>query len=313
MQQNLNRLAIPGDKMISYNDKVLKVNTKWLLRENTNPLNLPAYNIRCLFEDGYTPTQGTSRVQVSVSPNIWDIAQPGSWAGLFDRETHLLEVLGANSEGVTNIANMFTDCSNLRKVALFDTSSMTDFQGLFYHCSSLVTIPKFDSRNVTAMDMMFDHCSSLKYIPLLNTSNVTDMNYMFSDCSALIAVPFFDTSKVTTMREMFLRCVSLRTVPTFNTHNVTDMRSMFLMNSDEESVLESIPPFDLTSCTIVTNMYSLCVNVSSGILDFYNYASTIPALQDIDAHRSALEWCGSNNPAGKAELDQVPQDWKGIS
>ena len=299
--------------MISYNDKVLRVNTKWLLRENTNPLNLPAYNIRCLFEDGYTPTQGTSRVQVSVSPNIWDIAQPGSWASLFDQETHLLEVLGANSEGVTNVALMFTHCSNLRKVALFDTSFMTNFQGLFNQCSSLVTIPKFDSRNVTTMEMMFDHCLSLKYVPLLNTSNVTNMNYMFDECILITTVPFFDTSKVTTMREMFMRCISLRTVPTFDTHNVTDMRSMFLMNSYEVSALESIPPFDLTSCTTISNMYALCGNVSSGILDFYNYASTIPALQDEYAHKSALEWCGYNNPTGRAELDQVPQDWKGLT
>lgn len=149
------------------NNKVLKnsATDKWLAKKETpvdpyNPLGLPPYTIRLLYNDGATPnfTMGTG-VQVSQSPNIWDLTYNNTvWEWLLEEEYDLLEVLGANTSGVTNMSYMFI------------------------HCDSLTTAPLFDTSSVTNMSRMFVHCSSLTSVPLFNTSSVTDMSQMFTDC-----------------------------------------------------------------------------------------------------------------------------------
>lgn len=128
-----------------------------------NPLNLPMYTIRLLFEDGITPTffaPGTSSTQVSVSPNVWDVTNV-SWSQLLMFQTHLISVIGANGSDVRAMDNMF--------------------QG----CTSLTTVPLFDTSDVVTMDSMFLNCTALKAIPLFNTANVTDMDAMCLNCTSV--------------------------------------------------------------------------------------------------------------------------------
>lgn len=114
-----------------------------------------------------------------------------------------------------------------------------------------------------------------------NTSNVTNMTNMFRYCSALTSVYLFDTSNVTDMTGMFARCSSLTSVPLFNTANVTNIRYMF--------------------CN--------CWNVQSGALALYQQASTQANPPTIHDH--TFTNCGYSTQTGKAELDQIPDDWKG--
>ena len=125
-----------------------------------NPLGLPAYTIRLKFTDGVTPSfsNGTA-VQVSSSPNVWDLTYNNSdWMELIKNQTSLIEVLGAN------------------------TSSVTNMNGMFQGCTSLTTVPLFDTRSVTRMPSMFSNCTSLTAVPLLDTSRVQYMTYMFNNC-----------------------------------------------------------------------------------------------------------------------------------
>jgi len=123
------------------------------------PVILPAYTIRCKFKSGYTPTMGNTQTLVDSTNNVWDIYEDNYWNGLFDGNSNLLQVLGANPENIWDLGTIFRYCNSLTYVVAFDTS------------------------NVQRMVEMFRGCSSLIKVPLLNTSIVFDMSYMFLDCT----------------------------------------------------------------------------------------------------------------------------------
>ena len=181
---------------------------------NYNPLNLPPYTIRILYDDGIVLDYPNSTfVQVSTSPNIWDITHNDSdWFGALsaayhsDVNNHALEVLGANTSGVTSMLGLFNTFINLRKVALFDTSNVTNMSNMFYDCYSLTTIPLFDTSKVTNMSNMFYYCTSLESVPLLDTGVVRDMETMFYNCTSLKHIPLFNTIAGPNMNYTFYNC-----------------------------------------------------------------------------------------------------------
>jgi surface protein len=247
--------------MIRYNGYVIGKEDFWLKATEKpvdpyNPLGLPPYTIRLKFTEGYTPTfsKGTA-VQVSLNPSIWDLTfEDTNWSNLLYEQWNLLEVLGANTSGVTNMDTVFYSCGRLTSVALFDTSSVTYMRGMFFRCSSLTSVQPFDTSNVTDMAEMFNECSSLQTVPLFDTSKVLYMDFMFRLCN-LATVPLFDTSAVTNMDWMFQDCV----------------------------------------------------NVQSGALALYRQASSQAIVPE---HNGAFRNCGSNTVTGRAEWNQIPEDWK---
>ena len=197
----------------TFDNKVLKnsANDKWFKKatDPCNPLGLPANTIRAKFSSGYTPTMGNTQTLVDANENVWDIYKSSNnWTSLFnindsDPFNELLEVLGANTSNVTNMAY------------------------LFRHCEELTSIPLFDTSNVTSMALMFSTCKKLTSVPFFNTSKVTTMNTILGSCYALTSVPLFDTSNVTSMFQMFAYCSNLTYIPLFNTSKVTNMDKMF--------------------------------------------------------------------------------------
>jgi hypothetical protein len=146
--------------------------------------HLPNFTIRLLYKDGVTPTfsKGTA-TQISNNPNIWDLTYNNTnWTGLLSNHSDLLEVLGANTTGVTDMSFLLYNCQNLYKVSLFDTSSVTTTERMFTFCYSLTTIPLFDTSKVINAEQMFMLCSKLTSIPLFNTSRMTNMADMFNTC-----------------------------------------------------------------------------------------------------------------------------------
>ena len=117
------------------------------------------------------------------------------------------------------------DC--IKKIPLIDTSAVTNMDNMFQDCTSLTTISQLDTSKVTNMNNMFQNCSALTTIPLLNTSKVVIMNNMFQDCTSLTTIPLLNTSKVVTMNYMFSGCISLTTIPQLDTSKVTNMMNMF--------------------------------------------------------------------------------------
>ena len=183
--------------MLVSNSNILKVNGSWLTPKiNYNPLNLPPKTIRVQYSEGVTPTVGDSQTLVDAENNIWDITKnSSSWSDLLKNQYDLVSILGANSEGVTN---MFSFCemtvpnsSKLRSVALFDTSSVTNI-GLMFGGNKLITeIPLFDFHNVTRAVGTFDACESIQYLPDFNLSSSQNISSICRYCMSLKQIPDF--------------------------------------------------------------------------------------------------------------------------
>lgn len=243
--------------MIAYNSKVLTGQSgKWLSYEDPNPLNLPPFTMRILFEDlTYNPTNapsgswktGATWTRVSSDPNVWDYCRttnnPEDWSDEFkatkdgqlgDSRFH---VLGANTTGVTDMSAMFYN-TGICSTVLFDTSAVTDMSAMFSSTGTIfergtpfiTSIPRFDTHNVTDMSYMF-YYSDLTSLPLLDTGNVTSMKGMFQGITAfnnpgIASIPDLDTSKVTDMSYMFNQS-GLEIVPDLDYSHATDMSSIF--------------------------------------------------------------------------------------
>lgn len=160
-------------------------------------------------QSGKTPSFSYgSAVQVSSNPNVWDWTYNNAvWYGRFisNNRDYLLEVLGGNTTGVTEMTQLFMSCSGLTTVAVFDTSSVTSTLAMFYS-TAITTAPLYNLSSATVTSGMFSSCSSLTSVPLYNTGSVTNMARMFSGCSRLQTIPLFDTSSATDMSDMFLSC-----------------------------------------------------------------------------------------------------------
>ena len=257
----------------------------WPEEDPYNPLNLPANTVRVRTNDGAIPNKDYASYEtatlVSGTSDVYDVYKSGTDFGdLFFNSNNVVEVLGANTTGITYMSDMFYNCTSLTTVPLFNTSSVTNMAGMFYYCTSLTSVPLFDTSSVITMVNMFNNCTSLISVPLFDTSSVNSMNYMFENCASLTSVPLFNTSSIKYMKSMFKNCTSLTSVSLFNASSALDTEDMF----------------------------SGCINVETGALALYQQLSTqaTPPLY----HNRTFENCGVNTTTGAAELAQIPEDWK---
>ena len=302
-----------------------------------NPLNLPPNTVRVRTSDGNAPTKVSNTsyataTLVSGTSDVYDVYKSGTdFKNFLYGSVNVVEVLGANTTGITSMYYMFDGCTLLTSVPLFDTSSVTIMNSMFHGCTLLTSVPLFDTSSVTNMRYMFSMCSSITTIPLFNTSGVTNMSSMFQGCTSLTSVPLFDTSSVTDMSCMFYGCTLLTSVPLFDTSSVTDMNSMFedctsltsVPLFDTSSVtnmnhmlynctsLTAVPLFDTSSVTNMKYMFWNCTNVEAGALALYQQASTqtIPPSQ----YTNTFKNCGRDTVTGAAELAQIPSSWGGTA
>ena len=146
--------------------------------------------------------------------------KPTSCYKWFSGMSNLEEMNGMsnlNTSNVTNMMEMFKDCSKLTSLSLssFNTGNVTNMRSMFENCKKLTSLnlSSFNTAKVTNMSLMFSGCSSLTSLNVssFNTSNVTSMSCMFLDCSKLssINVSGFNTAKVNNMYRMFDGCSSL--------------------------------------------------------------------------------------------------------
>lgn len=221
-----------------------------------NPLNLPAYTARLKFRDGVYPSVSKgSLTRVSTSPNVWDYYYGNSnWDHALYGKSGLIEILGANLNGVTSAYCLFYGCHDLTKACAFDASTVKNLHQFFDSCDSLTVVEGIKTSSMTDMGSMFNYCTSLVTAPKMDTSHVTNMINAFGECENLISVPKFNTSNVTSMLDMFTNCSSLVSVPSFDTHNVTDMTRMFSGCTS----LSSVPSFDTSNVTKTAGMFTRC-------------------------------------------------------
>lgn len=282
-----NGYTISGSTL--YNNNKFNINgsdvtcsASWKYVDPYNPLNLPPYTIRFKYKPGTKPRWSSSRytkVLVDEINNIWDMSYVSNdWRSRWGQDSNMLEVLGANTTGITNMDQLFCSCTSLKRIALFDTSSVTRMQETFRY-TAIRELPLFDTSKVTLMDYICCDCHNLTTVPLLNTSKCTNFVFAFYNCYSLQTFPIIDTSKATTLDTMFQKCSSLIAVPLLSTASATTMSGMF----------------------------DGCTNVRQGALALYNQAKSQTRVPD---HKIAFSDCGINTQSGSAELAQIPNDWK---
>lgn len=174
--------------IIKFNNKLLKLNDKLIQWINYNPLNLPSNTVRVRTSNGNPPNKWSETTYetatlVSGTTDVYDVYKSGtSFRSLLYNSSNVIEVLGANTTGITDMYEMFSRCDYLITVPLFDTSNVTNMLRMFNYCEALTSVPLFDTSKVITMEAMFSDCKSLITVPLLNTSNTTNMNAMFYSC-----------------------------------------------------------------------------------------------------------------------------------
>lgn len=294
-----------------------------------NPLGLPDYTIRLRYFDGVTPTfsSGTA-VQVSQSPNIWDLTYISNrWNGLLEGDLDLIEVLGGNIDKVKQTRFIFRGCSSLYDVGCIKMRTSYDSDDLFNRCYSLSSVEGLETSALTSVMYMFKDTSIIEP-PLFDTSNVVSFNSMFRDCNKMTGVPEYDytsaknlalmfqgcqslssikinslNGSLTSLNSTFNGCSSLRSLDYLNTENVTDIQFM----CSECYSLNNIPLFDTSKVTSASWAFYDCFEVSAGALNLYNQMST---QQNIPTHTKTFHNCGANSETGSAELNQIPNAWK---
>ena len=241
----------------------------------------------------------------------------GFFRGLTKLET-IKDLKYLNTEQVTNMSYMFSDCSALTSLDLsnFNTAKVRDMSYMFYRCSALssLDLSNFNTAIVTNMSYMFSDCSTLSSLDLsnFNTAIVTNMSYMFNGCSALSSLDLsnFNTAIVTNMSYMFFNCANLSSLDlsNFNTAIVSDMSLMF----GSCSVLSSLDlsnfytkevrdmSYMFSRCSALTTIYAsdkfVTSKVQSGISMFSackNLKGTILNYKDSKTDHTYAN-CGTN-------------------
>lgn len=98
---------------------------------------------------------------------------------------------------------------------------------------------------------------------------------------------------------------ALEEIIALNAGDVTNLASMFGGITSLKVIHAN--NFVCDSVTNVNYLFSGCSNVESGSLDTYNYLSSLTGITN---HGSTFQSCGSNTTSGRAELAQIPSDWK---
>ena len=189
--------------------------------------------------DGSTEYNKNNITKVVFDPSFANARPTNCYAWFFAcKDLTTIEGLEyLNTEKVTNMNSMFSNCPSLTSLDLsnFKTQNVTDMTNMFIACNKLTSlnVSNFDTRNVTNMANMFYSCSNLTSLDVSNfdTKNVTDMSFMFALCQKLTSLDIsnFNTENVTNMGSMFYACEKLTSldVSKFKTEKVTNMSSMF--------------------------------------------------------------------------------------
>lgn len=168
-----------------------------------NPLKLSRYTFRVRFQQGYTPTNNNPNVwsynQVSADDNIWDLKCISSnyayklndgGDGMINStdSPYVVELLGANTQGVIEMAGIFSGCTNMTSITTrFDCSALEYCTGSFFNCQSLTEVPLLNYYTSCNVNYLFCRCYNVEhgaldlYKQLVNHNN-GNHSYTFTYC-----------------------------------------------------------------------------------------------------------------------------------
>lgn len=86
---------------------------------------------------------------------------------------------------VTNMQNIFSNCSSLVAAPTMDTSNVENFQNAFLNDNNLQSVPQYKFDSIYTMSSCFSGCRKLTNIPIFNISNLSHnqgVQNMFQSC-----------------------------------------------------------------------------------------------------------------------------------
>lgn len=301
-------------KLVKFNGKTLS-NQGGILTlkyDPLNPLDLPPYTIRAKFKSGAVPKRGVV-TPVEGQPDVYDITyQQSRWQTdiFYGVNKDLLEVLGANTTGVTNMSFLFSFCTSLEKVALFDTSTVTDFGQMFISCTSLTSIPNFDFSNATNISQIFQRCTALieipQYMDLSSAKSISEMFYYCSSLKKVGTIKFGNNAKWAD--HLFEGCSSLQTVDNLILDSVQTCGQIF----KDCTNLKHLDPRILNSEDLwrFEEAFSGCENLDNA-LEIYNALKDKREYEE-DRYKDTFLDAGIEAEGGLEQLRKIPYTWGGL-
>lgn len=198
----------------SDNDKVLKatysggvgsysweqdsgVDTHTITVADGNPYGLASKTMRVQFNNqNYDPTNDLSSsdfscIQVSSSPNVWDITFLQTWS-FGNKITYDscggFSVLDFNVYGVNSIEGMFYDCTGITSLTILNATGVQNMEGICRWCTNLGTVNISGVGSVKTLADAFYYCRSPLTVNITGLTNVESMYNMFG-ASGLTAFP----------------------------------------------------------------------------------------------------------------------------
>ena len=216
----------------------------------------------------------------SLASNITDL----STAFYNDQAVEEIDMTGFDISHITNMSNMFANCSALTSLNLSwggNTKNVKNFAWMFANDNNLQTIDgigEWNVSNATDISHMFacinleynfaqpQYCGSLTSLDLSNwyTGKVTNMEAVFWGQKSLTTVGNFsnwDTGNVTNMCYLFAGCeklqfdnTALANLAKWNTSNVTNMRALFA-NMPKQVDLSCVQNWDTHNVQDMSSMF----------------------------------------------------------
>ena len=276
--------------LLAYNNVWLTFGGNVLEPVDYNPLGLPPYTMRILFDAPfYDPTDYTfvpgTWTRVSTTPNIWDFTYSSTnwgrgsvganldvfemqklrhWWQYYDSDRNVLvqspqnadpwvHVLGFNSEGVTNMDHLFGYVS-----------------GGNYGCQGFADVCLFDTSRVTNFDGFMESMTNISDLKNYDTHNASTLNYAFAHTEAANNAVRFALSSCTDASNMFDGS-GITSVTLSNTDHVSSFDSTFRNCAN----LVSVNLFDTSAATSTQAMFSGCSSLTTVPLFDISHSSDV--------------------------------------
>jgi hypothetical protein len=171
---------------------------------------------------------------------------------------------------MTNCANTFSGCINLRRIELPNNAqnSLTAMNNMCTNCSSLqsVVLPT-SMTSLTTLNQTFFNCFNLRSLTFPSTMNaVTTMNAMCNNCNNLkeITLPTSMTSLTSNgLGSAFNNCTMLKTLVLPATVNASLNSYINLANVCISLETLTLPTTQTTAVTTIANMVQNCFSLKT--------------------------------------------------
>lgn len=222
----------------------------------------------------------------------------------------------ADFTGVTDMENMFRNCSNLQTLEGIDFSNTQNMAYAFQYCP-LTNLDYFTpSNSLLRINNAFEYCGNLRIIPNMDLSSVLDASGLFDSCGSIEEIGDINFENATSIGG-FLKCYGndhpIRKIGVFNVPKVENMSDFFYYSFSPvtRNNLTEMGGFiglkcnwnsgnGLDSCPNLTK--ESCLNILNGLYDFTGNGETPNSNQGkLKVHPNFLATVGDKISIGVAK------------